>query len=335
MLTEDSILGHLREIGLPLGDDAACFLAGDGNINWVRRVRSGDRSWIVKQAGPTLAKFPEYAADPGRILHEARYFASVAPLDPDGVCPAVHHLDPAHHLLVLEDLGEVERFDAALDAGAALRPAVERMARFLGTVHAGTLDAPLLDAFPDGQSGEGVLALHLAHIFELPFAENDFPLSTAVSAAGSHLREDDAFRTRLSEIDKLCRQRGRALIHGDVQPTNLLLADGGVRLLDPEMAHAGHPAFDLGLFFAHLWIDGIARDAVSAAEATVRAGWGAYTEAAGPAAPGFEVVAAVAGVEMLRRTLGAARVPAVERDEVALAVIGAGRAKIVEPPSAP
>ncbi|MEM7412237.1 MAG: hypothetical protein AAF430_18560 [Myxococcota bacterium] len=336
MLKESSILEHLRGLGLPLGPSARLSSAGDGNINWVRRVEDGGRSWVVKQAGPTLAKFPEYEADPGRLLHEARYFEAAAARDPDGVCPQVIQLDAANHLLVLEDLGDALRFDVALAEGHDLRPAVERIATFLGRVHAGSFEHAELAAFPDGEAGEGVLGLHLAHIFTLPFEPNDFPLSDALSEAAQALQADAAFGARLAEVFAACRRRGPVLVHGDVQPTNVLIPESGARLLDPEMAHAGAAAFDLGLFFAHLAIDGIARNDLAGAAAIIDAGWQAYRAAGGDAVGcRFADVAAVAGVETLRRTLGAARVPAVEADPVGLACVRAGRAWVMSPPDAP
>ena len=52
--------------------------AGDGNINWVRRVRVPDgRSIVVKQARGALERFPEYSVDPVRMVFEARYFEIV------------------------------------------------------------------------------------------------------------------------------------------------------------------------------------------------------------------------------------------------------------------
>jgi 5-methylthioribose kinase len=61
-LTEANLPEYLRKLEiLPSGADAAIEPAGEGNINWVRRVRTSDgASWVVKQARPALERFPEY-----------------------------------------------------------------------------------------------------------------------------------------------------------------------------------------------------------------------------------------------------------------------------------
>ena len=136
ILSESNIFEYLRvQYPSALGVGARCEAAGDGNINWVRRIRSRAGSVVVKQAGPRLQKFPEYAVSPDRILHEARYYHAALRFDRDDVCPRVLHLDTDQRVLVLEDLGECERLDAALRRGADVSHALCRIAAFLGRVH--------------------------------------------------------------------------------------------------------------------------------------------------------------------------------------------------------
>jgi 5-methylthioribose kinase len=337
ILSESNIFEYLRErYPTALGAGARCEPAGDGNINWVRRIRSEAGSVIVKQAGPCLQKFPEYAVTPDRILHEARYYRAVAPFDPDGVCPRVLTLDADHRVLVLEDLGECERLDAALRRGADVTGALCRIAAFLGRVHERTRNQHDLANFPVGASDDGVLRLHFEHIFRLPFAPNDFPLSAALRAVARELAGDAAFRERVAAVETHCRE-GAALIHGDVQPTNILLARRGAVLLDAEIAHRGSPHFDVGLLLGHLVLAAVARGRAADAVERVAPVWQAYVVArgAGAAACDFREAAAIAGIEVLRRTLGAARVPEVADDAVALAAVRAGAQLLRERPHDP
>ena len=41
------------------------------------------------------------------------------------------------------------------------------------------------------------------------------------------------------------------LVHGDYSPKNIMVTPGGISVLDYEVAHCGHPAFDLAFFSNH------------------------------------------------------------------------------------
>ena len=101
---ESNVFGYLRDLGLLGGTERAeSEPAGDGNINWVRRVRGAEptRSWILKQARPALERFPEYRVTTERLLFEARYYELTAPFDPQRVRPEILHFDAEGQMLAL------------------------------------------------------------------------------------------------------------------------------------------------------------------------------------------------------------------------------------------
>jgi 5-methylthioribose kinase len=317
-LDERSLPDYLRSLGI-LGarEPARVEPAGDGNINWVRRVRAPGRSWVVKQARPALERFPQYRAPTERIVCEARWLETVRPLDRERVCPDVVAFDEAARVLVLEDLGDAPRLDAWLAGGRDAREPAARLARFLGAVHAATRDPALAARF----ANDAMQRLHGDHVFDLPFRENDFPLPPAVRARAEALWRDGAVAAIAAAAYRRYREPRGALVHGDVQAGNVLLAPRGAVLLDAEIAHVGDPAFDLGTLLAHLWLPAAARGEPGAAEPAVAAAWSAY-QAAGGAPPSVaDDARRYAAIEMLRRTLGAARVPAVAAPGASLAVL--------------
>lgn len=332
-LSEANLSAYLRERGLLApGEEARVEPAGEGNINWVRRVRVGARSFVLKQARPALERFPEYRVATERILFEARYYETVAPLDSADICPRVLDFDAPQRVLVLEDLGDAERLDHALARGADARQALCALAGFLGTVHAATRDAQLAARFANVE----MQRIHGDHIFVLPFRANDFPLSPPLRRRAEGIRRDAALVARIDAAYARYLEPRGALVHADPQGGNVLLAPEGPKLIDPEIAHMGDPAFDLGILLAHVWIPAIARGSARAADPALRALWSAYASAHGVSAlPDFADAARYAGIEMLRRTLGAARVPDVARDEAGLAVVDAGLALLREPLTAP
>jgi 5-methylthioribose kinase len=321
-LSEENLAPYLRKLGvLAPNEKANVEPVGDGNINWVRRVRGERRSWVVKQARPTLERFPEYSVSTERVVFEARYYETVAPLDRAGICPAVVRFDPEQRVLVLEDLGAAERLDAALARGADVAAAAAALGSFLGVVHAATRGAGLAERF----SNEEMRRLHGDHIFQLPYRSNDFPLSPALRKRALAIQRDEALVRTIDGAYARYLESAHALVHADVQPANVLLRDDGPRLLDAEIAHVGDPAFDLGQLIGHLWLSAVARADTGAARGAIRAAWSAYAVAFGSdGLTSFSDVTRYAGIELLRRTIGAARVPAVEGDEAAFAVLSEG-----------
>lgn len=354
-LTEAALPDYLRTLGLlEPWETAAVEKAGDGNINWVRRVRlrpsaggtsptsraepAGEgpagRSFIVKQARPALERFPQYRVSTERLVFEARWLERARPFDRDGICPGVHGFDEPNRVLVLEDLGDAERLDTALARGARVEAEAAALGAFLGRIHRATQGEPgLADRFRN----DAMRRLHGEHIFVLPFRENDFPLPPRTRARADALLADAELRALADAAYARYLEPRGALVHGDVQAANVLLLPGGPKLLDAEIAHVGDPAFDVGTLVAHLLLAGLACGEPRRGLGAVRAAWHAYAEADGAAAPlaRFADAARYAGLELLRRTLGAARVAAVEEDEAGLRVVEAGLGLVRTPPESP
>ncbi len=330
-LTEENLATYLVELGLLRpGEVVDVEPAGDGNINWVRRVRARrtGRSFVVKQARSALERFPEYRVPTERIVFEARWCEIARSLAPEPVCPEVLRFDEAERVLVLEDLGRAERLDAALARGADVAACFRSLGRCLGAVHAATSDPALGVRF----SNDAMRRLHGDHIFQLPLRPNGFPLSPRLRERAQELwRDAGLLRIADAAYARYLEPRG-ALVHGDVQAGNVLLAADAPKLLDAEIAHVGDPAFDVGTLVAHALLPALARG--SDARLFVDAAWSGYRELS-PDRVSFTDVARYAGLEMLRRTIGAARVAAVAADEAGLAVLGAALRLARTPPGSP
>jgi 5-methylthioribose kinase len=334
-LSEQELPSYLAALGLlSPGEATTVERAGDGNINWVRRVRSlaRERSFIVKQARPALEKFPEYRVSTHRIVCEARWYESVAPFDRDAICPRVLHFDALRTALVLEDLGAAETLGSLLARGGDATRAASMLGAFLARVHAGTRDAALASRFENQE----MRRLHGEHIFVLPFGPNDFPLSPTLRRRAQALIAEPELMQRIAAAYDRYQTSARSLVHADVQPSNVLIAASGPKLLDAEIAHMGDPAFDVGQLAGHFHLHAIARGANPDFIMEVFELWTAYAEAFGEARDAqIDQVFIYAGIEMLRRTLGAARVAEVARDEVGLRVIDVACRLILPRPGAP
>lgn len=330
VLSEADLPSYLQSIGIPAtGDGIDVEPAGDGNINWVRRVRAGGRSWIVKQARPSLERFPQYRASTERIVFEARYFESARPFDRERICPHVLHFDEPARVLVLEDLGGAQRLDRALAAGGEEDDAIARVAAFLGAVHAATRTMDLADRF----ANHDMRRLHGDHVFQLPFQANDFPLAESVRRRAEQIQREGCLARIAAAAYERYRTAKTALVHADAQAGNVLLTASGPKLLDAEIAHVGDPAFDVGTLIAHVLLPAVAAARVNRVEGTVDNLWSAYAKAHGPQGlPPFAEAALYAGIEMMRRSIGAARVAVVESPDAALAVTEVASRLMTDPP---
>ncbi len=308
-LRDGTLLDYLVRAGVLA--DARGFAvspAGDGNINWVRRVRGPDgSSFVVKQARAALERFPEYKVGAVRIVFEARYFEVVRARLPAeaSVLPRVICFDETERVLVMEDLGDAARLDALLGECRAEPATLEALGAFLASVHEATRAEA--ESLARSFANDEMRALHGEHIFTLPYQPNDFPIEPRLRALADDVLARPGVRARIAGLRARYYAAREALVHGDVQPGNVLVQGVRPRLLDAEIAHVGDPAFDLGQAYAHVHLQRAhARDVAPLAlcEQALLAG---YARTASPDRE-LEIRArAYAGVEILRRAIGAAR----------------------------
>lgn len=271
-MTPDRIGAHLAhrlpELG-PTGDPAP--LAG-GLLNHVWRVQVGEGSVVVKHAPPHIATAPDVPLDPSRIAFEARALADLSPggrlahLAGDAVrAPRLLDFDPDAAVLVMEDLGDLPHLGGALHAGRDLDREARRLGRFIGRLHAETLDRPDLavrfDNRPIQQTRHRVQYLAVGDILRcagVPDAAN--------------------LGARTADLSRRLQRSGRCLLMGDLWPPSIRLApDGRLLVVDWEFAHYGQPAQDLGHIAAHLWM---LEHRAPSAEATdaARGAWRAFRQ---------------------------------------------------------
>ncbi|MBX9731940.1 MAG: phosphotransferase [Sphingomonas sp.] len=253
--------------------------AGDGNLNLVLRVSAGSRSAILKQARPWVEKYPMIAAPVARSAVEASFYRLIHATPMLGAfMPQLLGVDPAWHLLLLEDVGG-QADSTALYRRAATDPAARgRLIAFLAGLHA--LDGSPT-AMPDNRA---MLVLNHAHIFTLPFAHADQDLAATASLLG----------------DRYLLGAG-PLLHGDFFPGAWVYGDDGVKVIDPEFCLFGPPEFDLGVMAAHLIVAGDPTNAPDALSAAYRSAGGGAID------PGL--VGRFAGIELWRRLHGVAPLP--------------------------
>jgi aminoglycoside phosphotransferase (APT) family kinase protein len=245
-------------------DDPATveFLSG-GVSSAVIRVVTPEGTFIVKQALPRLRVAEAWYSRPERSLIESRCAMVLAELVPGSV-PQVVATAPQRNAFVMESAPRgSETWKAHLMRGEVVLTDAAMVGRLLGTIHARSAGRADLAGEFDDQSFFDELRLDPY----LRFVARRAPeLAPAIGDV----------------VDELLEIR-RCLVHGDFSPKNLLLPPGGgVLLVDHEVAHWGHPAFDVAFVLSHLCLKAIRFRVTSAAYLDAgRAVIEAYAEAAG------------------------------------------------------
>ena len=280
----------------------ACARAGEGNMNLTLRVRTGERSMILKQARPWVEKYDHIAAPWDRSLFEQRFYERVSGIaEVAERMPRILASDSAARIILMEDLGEASDFTDVYAGKAITQEETRSLAAYLRALHDGTRGVP----DPDLANRE-MRALNHQHIFVVPLSEDNGvelePHELWLEDAARELKRDRAYCAAVEDAGERYLADGPCLVHGDYFPGSWLRVDGGIRVIDPEFCFYGDAEFDLGMCLAHLRMGcqdfDVARRFLSA-----YAGEGAETS--------FDRkwVARYGAIEIMRRIIGVAQLP--------------------------
>ena len=297
------IEAFLRELGLLGAEEAVqhAEAAGAGNMNCTLRVVSGRSSWILKQARPWVAKYPQFAAPWDRALRELEFYRFV------GVVPSVARqmprliaADPDARLLVLEDVGAGADLGGIYQGDSLTEPVVNALASYLGSLH-----GSLRGRVPAGGfANREMRALNHTHMFRLPLEpDNGLDLEAllpGLRSAAEPLLADAGYRNAVRRLgEDVYLADGDCLLHGDFFPGSVLTTPDGPRVIDAEFAFFGRPEVDVGVFVAHLLLGRQPSELIHR-----------FLDRY-PRLSGFEdaVALQLAGIEMMRRLIGYAQLP--------------------------
>lgn len=270
-------------------------------MNLTLRVRTGDRSLIVKQGRPWVEKYPHIPAPVGRTQVEGGFYALVQkePLVAAQM-PHLLGLDPASSVLVLEDCRD-SRDLTSLYSGEPLSTSVaQELVDYLGHLHAVTVPATERGLL----SNAAMRALNHEHIFRFPLdPDNGLNLdgiTDGLRALAQELCDETDYVEKVQRLGALyLGAASGVLCHGDYFPGSWLATAAGTRIIDPEFCFLGPREFDLGVMLGHLHL-------AAQPEALVNSCLRRYEQ---HAAIDRSLVSSLAGVEIMRRLIGVAQLP--------------------------
>lgn len=250
-LEENTTLEELQK--LPFWEKGEILVssgpAGEGNMNLVLRVKTTNRSVILKQSKPYVRKYPQIAAPINRIEIEKAYY-SLVETNPvlKSFSPKVLSYYSESHLLILEDLGLGSDLSFLYSGKNTLdQQTLKALAEYLNALH-----GLQIESFPDNSA---MKILNHEHIFNFPFElENGFDLNSiqpGLQEISLIYKRDMELKEALKKLGARYLTNGNTLLQGDFYPGSWLKVDDGLKIIDPEFGFLGDKEFDLGVLFAH------------------------------------------------------------------------------------
>lgn len=271
---------------------------GEGNMNVVMRVKTNQRSFILKQSRPYVEKYQQVAAPIDRIITEKKFYDAI---DDDAelmkYSPLFLKFEPDHHLALIEDLGKGQDFSSLYNSEKGLSEVqLKSLVHYLKVLHQKEINID----FPDNLE---LRKINYQHIFHLPFLENNgFDLgqiTPGLVAVAQPIKKDQTILSIVKQVgDKYLATDGDTLVHGDYYPGSWLSIGNEVKVIDPEFSFLGFAEFDLGVMVGHLVMS-------SGQEAILQTIVDHYDQST----PDLTLIRRIAGIEIIRRLIGLAQLP--------------------------
>lgn len=247
-------------------DHLAAEEIGDGNINYVFRVRSemNGKSIIVKQAD-RLLRSSGRPLDITRSKREAEALRIYAALTPQFI-PQLYRYDETMSTICMEDISYCSNLRKELMTGYPLpHQFAENAASFLADAVFQTSDLFLspeekkerVKAFINPE----LCAISETLVFSEPYC-NGKNRNRITAGNESFVRNmlytDETLKAEIAALREVFMNKAEALIHGDLHTGSIFIGREGtngscMKVIDPEFAFYGPLGYDLGNLIANLY----------------------------------------------------------------------------------
>ena len=337
-LNRDNIRHYLRqryaEIGFFDPDTALSFEEiGDGNLNFVYRVFDAtrpERSLVLKQAPPYIKILgPNYPLPPERLTYESRALAIYNRLA-SGTVPAQHYFDSENAVIAMADLRGYHLLRDELIAGHVNSTISEKIGRFMGVVHSQThvenLDLETANMYREDFANTVMQAITADYVFTLPYTEHETNFYTeGLEPHVKRLKTDEVFLQQTRHLKAIFVSAQQGITHGDLHTGSVMVQGNSAKVIDSEFAFYGPVGFDVGLFWANHLLAYFSHAGNCIVQSELKTAiyrtWDGYaaefkmvdaSQEAVTLQHIFHEAVGFAGMEMLRRLIGAAHVKDIE-----------------------
>ena len=237
---KDALIAYLAERGVFKNAHAARIRYFSGGVSGtVALAADSERVVIVKQALAKLKVKADWFSDPSRMKIEHDALTVYAGIVPDCVPKPISY-DEAEHIQIREaapencSMWKTQLLDGLLD----YKVAGDSIGALLAIHDRTATDPAVAAAFADKS--------FFRDLRIRPYLERVVERYPELAAAAAPI------------IDSLMGA-SVALVHGDYSPKNILVDGRNIYILDFEVAHYGHPAFDLAFFSNHFLLKAVKR----------------------------------------------------------------------------
>ena len=241
-------------------EETECVEIGDGNINYVFKIRSrrDGHSVIVKQAD-RLLRSSGRPLDIYRNKIEAAILQLESELAP-GYVPEVYYYDETMSATSMEDVSAYGNLRKELAADRVYPHISENISTFMADTLLPTTDL-VLDAEEKKKRVKFYTNPELCKITEdLVLTEPYYNYKNRnIITPGNeefvreHLYEDEALHAEVAKLRLNFMNNAQALMHGDLHSGSIFANETGLKVLDPEFAFYGPMGYDIGNVIGNLF----------------------------------------------------------------------------------
>ena len=261
LLDCDEVISYVKEKNLFQGNaNLTVKEIGDGNINYIFKVENkiDGKSIVLKQADKLLRSSGR-PLDLARSKIEANILRIENNLAPHFV-PEIYFYDEIMCVLAMEDISEYKNLRTELIAGKIFPNFVDNISEFLSRTLLLTTDL-FMNKFEKKKNVKEFTNPELCDISEcLVFTEPyDNNRNRNIITAGNEefvenmLYKNEDLHFAILKLREKFMNYSQSLIHGDLHSGSIFINEKGIKIIDPEFSFYGPMAYDIGNVIGNLY----------------------------------------------------------------------------------
>lgn len=241
---------------------------GDGNLNYVFKIWEDDtgKSVIVKQAGEEARISSDFKLSTDRNRIEVEILKLEDSLT-DGLVPEIYYYDPVMNCFAMEDLSDHEIMRTALLKHEIFPDFADDISTFMVNTLLLTTDR-VMDSKEKKEKVKRFVNPELCAditeplVYTEPYNDNlgrNLVFEPNKEFVKKELYDDEALHLEVAKLKYDFMNNAQALVHGDLHTGSIFIKQGSMKVMDPEFAFYGPMGYDVGNVIANLifaWVNG-------------------------------------------------------------------------------